>query len=171
MRNCRLSLSTLVACSKDLLIGFYVYNYYYTFLCFPTSKIQPCTSCHWTAQLKKIKVNKNDHESNKSKQPGPKTRFYKLISPLLSHFTVRLFVTPWTLAYQAPPSMEFSRQQYWSGLPYPSPGVFLTQGSNLGLLHGRWTHYPLSHQGSALAIQETQVQSLVEEDPQRRKEL
>ena len=35
---------------------------------------------------------------------------------------VRLFVTPWTVAYQAPPSMEFSRQENWSGLPFPSPG-------------------------------------------------
>ena len=38
----------------------------------------------------------------------------------LSH--VQLFVTPWTVAYQAPPSMRFSRQEYWSGLPFPSPG-------------------------------------------------
>ena len=29
---------------------------------------------------------------------------------------------PWTVAYQTPPSMEFSRQEYWSGLPFPSPG-------------------------------------------------
>ena len=35
---------------------------------------------------------------------------------------VRLFATPWTVAYQAPPSMEFSRQEYWSGLSFPSPG-------------------------------------------------
>ena len=35
---------------------------------------------------------------------------------------VRLFVTPWTVAHQAPQSMEFSRQEYWSGLPFPSPG-------------------------------------------------
>ena len=35
---------------------------------------------------------------------------------------VRLFETPWTIAYQAPPSMGFSRQEYWSGLPFPSPG-------------------------------------------------
>ena len=34
----------------------------------------------------------------------------------------RLFATPWTIAYQAPPSMGFSRQEYWSGLPFPSPG-------------------------------------------------
>ena len=38
----------------------------------------------------------------------------------LSH--VRLFETPWNVAYQAPLSMEFSRQEYWSGLPFPSPG-------------------------------------------------
>ena len=35
---------------------------------------------------------------------------------------VRLFVTSWTVAYQALPSMGFSRQEYWSGLPFPSPG-------------------------------------------------
>ena len=35
---------------------------------------------------------------------------------------VRLFVTPWTVAHQAPPSMGFSRQEYWRGLPFPSPG-------------------------------------------------
>ena len=34
---------------------------------------------------------------------------------------VRLFVTPWTVACQAPPPMGFSRQEYWSGLPFPSP--------------------------------------------------
>ena len=38
----------------------------------------------------------------------------------LSH--VRLFATPWTVAHQAPPPMGFSRQEYWSGLPFPSPG-------------------------------------------------
>ena len=35
---------------------------------------------------------------------------------------VRLFATPWTVAHQAPLSMGFSRQGYWSGLPFPSPG-------------------------------------------------
>ena len=35
---------------------------------------------------------------------------------------VRLFATPWTVAHQAPPSMGFSRQEYWSGLPCPPPG-------------------------------------------------
>ena len=36
--------------------------------------------------------------------------------------SVRLFATPWTIASQSPSSMEFSRQEYWSGLPFPSPG-------------------------------------------------
>ena len=35
---------------------------------------------------------------------------------------VRLFATPWTIACQAPPSMGFSKHEYWSGLPFPSPG-------------------------------------------------
>ena len=35
---------------------------------------------------------------------------------------VRLFATPWTVAYQASLSMGFSRKEYWSGLPFPSPG-------------------------------------------------
>ena len=41
-------------------------------------------------------------------------------SRLLSH--VQLFVTSWTVAHQAPLSMGFSRQEHWSGLPFPSPG-------------------------------------------------
>ena len=40
----------------------------------------------------------------------------------------RLFATPWTVAYQAPPSMGFSRQEYWSGLPFPSLGDFPDPG-------------------------------------------
>ena len=35
---------------------------------------------------------------------------------------VQLFAIPWTVAHQAPPSVGFSRQEYWSGLPFPSPG-------------------------------------------------
>ena len=40
----------------------------------------------------------------------------------------RLFVTPWTVVYQASPSMGFSRQEYWSGLPFPSPGDLPSPG-------------------------------------------
>ena len=41
---------------------------------------------------------------------------------------VRLFETPWTVAYKTPPSMGFSRQEYWSGLPFPSLGDLLNPG-------------------------------------------
>ena len=43
----------------------------------------------------------------------------------------QLFATPWTVAYQAPLSMGFSRQEYWSGLPFPSPGDLLNPGIEL----------------------------------------
>ena len=45
---------------------------------------------------------------------------------------VWLFATPWTVAYQAPPSMGFSRQEYWSGLPFPSPGDLPNSGIEPG---------------------------------------
>ena len=48
----------------------------------------------------------------------------------LSH--VRLFVTPWAVAYQASQSMGFSRQEYWSGLPFPSPGDLTDPGIESG---------------------------------------
>ena len=45
---------------------------------------------------------------------------------------VWLFVTPWIVAYQAPPSLEFSRQEYWSGLPFPFPGDLPNPGIEPG---------------------------------------
>ena len=65
---------------------------------------------------------------------------------------VRLFATPWTVAHQAPPSMEFSRQEYWSGLPFPSPGDFPGPEIEPGLLYCRQTLYHLSHQGSPCLV-------------------
>ena len=54
---------------------------------------------------------------------------------VLSHFSrVWLFATLWTVAHQAPLSMGFSRQEYWSGLPCLLQGIFLTQGSNPRLI-------------------------------------
>ena len=44
----------------------------------------------------------------------------------------RLFATPWTVAYQALPSVGFSRQEYWSGLPFPSPGALPNPGIEPG---------------------------------------
>ena len=66
--------------------------------CSSTSQLLPIHSfaIHWPLGLTLVKVN--------------------------SLSRIRLVATPWTVAHQAPPSMGFSRQEYWSGLPFPSPG-------------------------------------------------
>ena len=56
--------------------------------------------------------------------------------------------TPWTVAWKIPLSMGFSRQVYWSGLPFTSLGIFQTQELNPGLLHCRQILYRLSYKGS-----------------------
>ena len=65
-----------------------------------------------------------DHEGKKSlnSMKGPVSTFLDSLKcvKLLSH--VQLFATPWTVAHQAPLSMGFSRQEHWSGLPFPSLG-------------------------------------------------
>ena len=58
------------------------------------------------------------------------TIYLKVKVKLLSH--IRLFVTLWTVAYQAPLPMGFSRQEYWSGLPFPSPGDLPNPGIEPG---------------------------------------
>ena len=59
-----------------------------------------------------------------------------------------LLVAPWTITSQAPQSMQFPRQEYWSGLPFPSPGDLFDSGIEPTLpgLAGRF--FTLSHQGS-----------------------
>ena len=56
--------------------------------------------------------------------------FLKVKVKLLNH--VQLFVTLWTVTSQAPPSMGFSRQEYWSGLPFSFPGDLPDTGIELG---------------------------------------
>ena len=60
---------------------------------------------------------------------------------------VRLLATPWTAAYQAPPSMGFSRQEYWSGVPLPSLGLASTvqrsdSASYIHVCSPFWTYFP-----------------------------
>ena len=69
---------------------------------------------------------------------------------VLSH--VQLCVTPWTVAHQTPLSMGFSRQEYWSGLPFPPSGHLPVQGLNpylLCLLHWQADCLLLSPLGSS----------------------
>ena len=57
-----------------------------------------------------------------AKKSKPRRKDTHACEEVKSLSRVQLFVTPWTVAHQALPSMGFSRQEYWSGLPFPSPG-------------------------------------------------
>ena len=76
----------------------------------------------------------------------------KVISLLLSRLVIAfLFAAPWTLACQSPLSMKFSRQKYWSGLPWPSPGHLPGPGTSshlLCLLHWQVGSYHWHRLGS-----------------------
>ena len=78
--------------------------------------LYPLVPSPWI-MLKKIKETKSHHSNVKVKAKS------------LSR--VRLFSTLWTVAHQTPPSMGFSRQEYWSGLPFPSPGDLPEPGMEL----------------------------------------
>ena len=71
---------------------------------------------------------------------------------------VRLFAIPWTVARQAPLSMDSPGKNTGVGCHFLFQGIFPTQVSNLGLLHCRRTLYPLSHQGSHLVAKELEFQ-------------
>ena len=86
--------------------------------------------------------NQMSNQNNNTEKIKPQKGEVKLLS------CVRLFAIPWTISYQAPPSMKFSRQEYWSGLPFPSPGDLPNQGLNPDLPHCRETLYRLSYQRS-----------------------
>ena len=77
---------------------------------------------------------------------------------LLSH--IWLFVTPWTVAHQAPLSTEFSRQQYCGGLPFPSPGDHPDPGIEPGSPSLQADSLPLSHQGRLVFISKIMKEKL-----------
>ena len=58
------------------------------------------------------------------------------------------FVTPWTVAHQTPLSMGFRRQEYWSGLPFPTPGDLSDPGIKPESPASQVDSLPLSHLGS-----------------------
>ena len=80
-------------------------------LCDPRDRSQPGSPLPWILQARTLEW---------VAIPSPKGTIERKRVKSLS--CVRLFVTPRSIAYQASPSMEFSKQEYWSGLPFPSPG-------------------------------------------------
>ena len=111
----------------------------------------------WTTTLKNIQDNKKIKWLSKLCSEPERARKEKKVK-LLSR--VQLFVTPWTVACEAPLSMEFSRQEYWSGLPFSSPGDLPDPGIEPGLLYCGQTLYHLSHQGSPRAARKEQGRTL-----------
>ena len=74
-----------------------------------------------------IEPNSNPSLSPKISTPNPIYASYIVVVVFVKLLSrVRLFVTPWTLARQAPLSMGFLRQEYWSGLSLPSPYIMLS---------------------------------------------
>ena len=77
--------------------------------------------------------------------------------------SIRLFATPWTVAHQAPLSMGFSRQEYWSGLPFPSPGDLPNPGIEPGSPILQADALPSELPGKPLLFQRSNSSGLGEE--------
>ena len=74
---------------------------------------------------------------------------------VLSRFScVCLFAILWTVAHHTPPSMEFSRQEYWSGLPFSPPGDLSRHQTHISYVSciGRWVLYHKRHLGNMLTL-------------------
>ena len=82
---------------------------------------------------------------------GQADRWFRLLVLLVSH--VQLFATPWTVACQAPLSMGSSRQEYWSGLPFPSLGEFSQPRG--------WTHVSCIWQKNSVPWATREAQAII----------
>ena len=94
-------------------------------------------------KLKKKEKKKRSTALEDSRVETRKSKYVCVCVCVCELSRARLFTTLWTVAHQAPLSMGFPRQEYWSGLLFPSPGIFLTQGLNPGLLHWQEDSLPL----------------------------
>ena len=73
-----------------------------------------------------------NYTSIQDNSKNKEVNLYMLLLLLLSHFSrVQRCATPWTAAHQAPLSLGFSRQEHWSGLPFPSPNLYI-------VIHNKW---------------------------------
>ena len=106
-----------------------------------TNKLGYCQGAEKFTKFNKIRF-------SWSKGRGDCLEYWTVESEKVKSFSrVRLFVTPWAVAYQASLSMGFSRQSSWSGLLFPSPGDLPNPGIKPGS-PALQTLYHLSHQGS-----------------------
>ena len=90
--------------------------------------------------------------------PGPHVSLHTLLNDsrisvvVQSLSCIQLFATPWAIVHQAPLCMGLPKQEYRSGLPFPSSGAFPTQGSNPCLLHWQLDTLRLSHQTQECSV-------------------
>ena len=106
------------------------------------------TELNWTIYI--IIIRKIDHTSS----PSPRLNVFSffLLELLLFSLMSNYFVTPWTVAHQALCPWDFPGKNTGVSCHFLLQGIFLTQGSNSGLLHWQADSWPLSHQGSPLFI-------------------
>ena len=87
-----------------------------------TSVVYSLMFCYFTAlKTEKSFLAHRIYKNRPDSLLNPNTEDLKCKVKVKSFSCVQIFGTPWTGAHQAPPSMEFFRQEYWSGLPFPSP--------------------------------------------------
>ena len=105
---------------------------------------EPCDLCSAPGQSLKSRFCdlQQDTESSKAQENSLFLFFFS------NQVVSDCFVTPWTIAHQAPLSIGFSRQEYWSGLPCPSPGDLPNSGIEPGSPALQADSLSLSHQGS-----------------------
>ena len=108
--------------------------------CHPVWGLGGVSSSGWSPQLPHPVLWQNSPWASLLGSQGSPEKQNQWDMPELSHG--QLFVTPRTAARQAPLSMGFSRQEYWSGWPFPPPGGLPHPGIKLGLLH--WQGDPLT---------------------------
>ena len=95
---------------------------------------------------------------------GCRTAFetWRMCASMLS--PIGLFANPWTVTCQSPSSVEFSKQEHWSGCHFLLQGIFLSQGLNVNLLHWKADSLPLHHLGSPWNISSVQFNHSVMSD-------
>ena len=96
---------------------------------------------------------------------------WKIVCCLLDTKSRLTLCIPWTVAHQAPLPMELPRQEYWSGLPFSSPGDLPDQGLNLSLPHWQEDSLPPSHQGSQEHSRELVITDLMDRSLSKLQEL
>ena len=115
------------------------------------------TGCHFLLQGIFLTQGSNSHllhwQAGSTPEPPGNLLLVLCVCQSFSH--VLLFATPCTVAFQAPLSREFSRQEYWSGLPVPFPGDLPDPGLEPRSPTLRADSLPLSHQGSPLLVQQS----------------